>query len=182
MSQCGLLGAEAFRISTEKHLTGPGPDRMVGRSDDSHSPRRHWRSKLKPDDKHGGIPSGQLSSPCRPGSLITHNSPTARHAATLARWLRSSDSSHTTSRGTTSSRASACPGKLCLQADPSYFRLGGIELLSAFSQLADLLGSAIRSPALKERGPAVLDDGEWHRAFTGIFGARRSKTAGVLRL
>src|SRR5437870_12814201 len=30
------------------------------------------------------------------------------------RWLRSSGSSHTTSRGTRSPRASACPGKLCL--------------------------------------------------------------------
>src|SRR5450759_1200159 len=47
-------------------------------------------------------------------SRQSHNSPTPRHAATPAHWLHSSDSPHTTSRGTTSPRASACPGRLCL--------------------------------------------------------------------
>ena len=47
-------------------------------------------------------------------SRQSHSSPTPRRAATLMRWLRSSGSSHTTSRGTRSPRASACPGKLCL--------------------------------------------------------------------
>ena len=55
--------------------------------------------------------TSQLMQP-RPGSLIT--SPPQHALQPLARWLRSSDSSHTTSRGTRSPRASACPGKLCL--------------------------------------------------------------------
>src|SRR5205823_2593109 len=52
-------------------------------------------------------------------SRLSHNSPTPRHAATLARWLRSSDLSHTTSRGTTSPRLPrvlencACLAEVC---------------------------------------------------------------------